>query len=50
MTQTQLFFALLLTVLMCINAVREIRNRNFAMGVLLISIPVCGWVSIWVTS
>jgi hypothetical protein len=50
MTQTQLFFALLMTALLGINGTREIRNRNFAMGALLIAIPLCGWLSIWVTS
>lgn len=49
MTQTQLFFALLVTVLLGVNGTREIVRRNFAMGLLLIAIPICGWVSIWVT-
>jgi hypothetical protein len=50
MTQTQLFLMLIITVLLCISAAREISRRNFAMGALLIAIPVCGWLSIWVTS
>lgn len=50
MTQTQLFVTLLMTALLCINGTREIRNRNFAMGALLIAIPICGWASIWWTA
>jgi hypothetical protein len=49
-TQTQLFFTLLVTALLFINGTREIvANRNVWLGTLLIAIPVCGWVSIWVT-
>jgi hypothetical protein len=47
MNQPQLFFTLLMTALLCINGAREIHNRNLGMGLLLIAIPVCGWVSIW---
>ena len=47
MTQPQLFGMLLITVLMCINGTREIRNDNPYMGILLIAVPVCGWVSLW---
>jgi hypothetical protein len=50
MTQTQLFTTLLITVLLCINGAREIRNRNVGLGLLLIAIPVCGWLSIWWTA
>jgi len=47
MTQTQLFVYLFVTVLLCIGGSRELSNRNFGMGVMLIAIPICGWVSIW---
>jgi hypothetical protein len=48
MTQPQLFIGLITTVLLCIGGTREILRRNFGMGILLIAIPVCGWVSMWV--
>jgi len=50
MTQPQLFLALLLTVLMSINGTRSILYGNWAMGLLLIAIPICGWLSIWMTA
>jgi hypothetical protein len=50
MTQPQIFIALLASLLFCISGMREITRRNFAMGTLLIAIPMCGWLSIWVKS
>jgi len=50
MNQTQLFFALLMTALLAINGAREIHNRNFSLGAMLVAIPICGWASIWWTS
>ena len=49
MSQTQLFVALLMTALMTINGTREIRNGHPSMGAMLIAVPICGWVSIWMT-
>lgn len=48
MTQPQIFITLLTTALFCINGTREIMQRNFALGALLIAIPVCGWLSLWI--
>jgi hypothetical protein len=50
MTQSQLFLTLIVTVLFCIAGTRELSRHNFSMGLLLIAIPLCGWVSIWVKS
>lgn len=50
MTQPQIFFTLFVTVLLWISGAREITRRNFAMGALLIAIPACGWLSIWLKS
>lgn len=50
MTQTGLFLTLVVTALLWISGARELSQRNFAMGALLIAIPLCGWVSIWVKS
>jgi len=49
-TQTGLFLTLVATALLWISGARELSQRNFAMGALLIAIPLCGWVSIWVKS
>lgn len=48
MTQPQLFMMMLTTALFCIGAGREFTRRNFAMGAILLAVPLCGWVSIWV--
>ena len=50
MTQAQLFMTLFVTALFCIAAVREISRDNFAMGAMLLAVPFCGWLSIWVKS
>lgn len=50
MTQPHLFITLLTSILFCISGTVEIVRRNFAMGALLIAVPVCGWISVWVTS
>lgn len=49
MRQPELFMTLLVTVMLCVIGVREIRERNYYLGALLILIPVCGWISIWVS-
>jgi hypothetical protein len=48
MTQPQLFIGLFTTVLLCIGGGREILRGNFVMGLVLLGIPFCGWVSILV--
>jgi hypothetical protein len=48
MSKTELFFMLLMTGLMVVNAVREFNNFNYAMSATLVMIPVFGWVSILV--
>lgn len=48
MTQPHLFLTLLTSVLLCISGTVELARRNFAMGALLIAIPICGWISILV--
>ena len=50
MTQTQLFLTMFTTALFAIGAVRELARRNFAMGAILLAVPTCGWLSIWVSS
>jgi hypothetical protein len=50
MTQPQIFITMLTTVLFCVSGAREIRRRNFGLGITLIAVPVCGWLSHLVTS
>jgi hypothetical protein len=48
MTQSSLFAMLLVTACMGINGVRElVARRNISLGILMVAIPLCGWLSIW---
>jgi hypothetical protein len=48
MTRGALFSMLLVTACLGINGVRElVARRNVSLGILMVSIPLCGWVAIW---
>jgi hypothetical protein len=47
MTQQEIFWALLLTVIMWISGIKElVIGQNQSLGALLMFIPICGWVSL----
>jgi len=46
MTRQEIFWMMLVTVILVLNGLRE-RNHNPGLAILMIAIPLCGWAALW---
>lgn len=45
LSQQQLFLALLMSVMLSVLGVRELRRSNVGVGIFMVAIPGCFWLS-----